>query len=1056
MNLKLLRLTGLAALSLAWPLRAQLPPPTNAPIIGARQPALSPDGQRLAFVYRGDLWIADARGGRATPITSHLEMDSTPIFSPDGNWIAFTSKRNGNSDIYVIPAEGGGAKQLTWHSGSEVPAGWSPDGKYLLFSSKRDTVNYSLFALDVNSGRTRRLTEDYATINYPTYSPDSKTIAYGRYGFPFTRPRYQGSAAAQIWLLNAESGERRALTTNGFQHLWPRYLPDGKILTVTVDELTPSTTPLGETVSPLADNPRRTPNLWIYDEDGSRQQLTIFTGGSVRWPTVAGKSGDIAFEYGPDLYRLKKGETEPQKLKLLASADEKQTTRRREKQTTGVTEAEPSPDGKTFAFGLQGEIWTIPLEKPKGIAAKSAEYATRLTDWAGDDSDFSWSKDGKKIYFTSDRELYTRIYELDVKTRKVTPLWKRDSDVEKVKVSPDGSTLGFWVTGPDGGLYTLTLTNKEVKKLVSVPGPQWRNQGGGEFAWSPDMRWICYSHRGESKAWNLWIIAADGSGQPQNITKLYAFHGQPAWSPDGKYLFFQSNRDGNGLYVLPLTREEVRVSDTDLKFVKPTNAVTVKIEFEDIHRRIRKFASQSPSSSLSVTAEGLIVFISEGEVCSIGYDGKDFKKVTTGAGKSQLRVSKDGKKAFYTSGGELFSMALSGGKEEKATFTAEWERNIRAERQASFTQFWRSYQRGFYDANFHGRDWSKIRSRYEPLLDAVETNDEFAGLLNLMIGELETSHAEVNAGTNKEAITGPSTPHLGVTFDYAYAGPGLKVKTVPHGAPGSYEKTRLKPDEIILEINGQEVSLNENLYQLINDRSDREFEFLVSTNGEKSGARTVKYKALTSGEWTELNYQNRIEHTRNYVESKSGGKVGYLHIASMGAQNQTQFEREAYEFMVGRESMIIDVRFNTGGNIADTLVEWLQRKPHGWNRPRDGAKEAVPFHTWERKMIVLMNEHSFSNGEIFPNVMRTKGLAKLIGQPTPGYVIWTYELALVDGTKARMPMTGAYRLDGTPMENRGEKPDIEIPLTPDDWLNNRDPQIDKAIEVLVGEKLVQQ
>ena len=269
-----------------------------------------------------------------------------------------------------------------------------------------------------------------------------------------------------------------------------------------------------------------------------------------------------------------------------------------------------------------------------------------------------------------------------MKTRQVTPLWKRNSDVERVKVSPDSAQLGFWVTGPDGGLYTMTLSNRETKKIVSVPGPQWRNQGGGEFEWSPDLRWICYAHRGESKAWNLWIVAANGVGEPRNVTRLYAHHGQPAWSPDGKYLFFRSNRDGNGLYVLPLTREDVRVSDTDLKFIKPTNAVTVKIEFEDIHRRIRKVSSQSPQSHLQVTAEGQIVFIAEGDVASIGYDGKDFKKLTSGGGKSHLRVSKDGKKAFFLGSGELYSMSLSG-KEEKTTFTAEWERNIRAERQAA-------------------------------------------------------------------------------------------------------------------------------------------------------------------------------------------------------------------------------------------------------------------------------------------------------------------------------------------------------------------------------------
>src|SRR6185503_17922397 len=186
---------------------AQLAPPTNAPIVGARQPALSPDGKRLAFVYRGDIWTCEAAGGRAIPITSHLEMDAYPLFSPDGNWLAFASKRSGNWDIFVIPAEGGSARQLTWHSGMDIPYGWSPDGKYLLFSGKRDTPNYSLFALDVNSGRDRLLTEDFAVMNNPNYSPDGQRVVYARYGFHWTRPRYAGSAAAQICLLNPTDGE---------------------------------------------------------------------------------------------------------------------------------------------------------------------------------------------------------------------------------------------------------------------------------------------------------------------------------------------------------------------------------------------------------------------------------------------------------------------------------------------------------------------------------------------------------------------------------------------------------------------------------------------------------------------------------------------------------------------------------------------------------------------------------------------------------------------------------------------------------------------------------
>src|SRR5437667_484413 len=389
----------LATLLLAGGLQGllgQLSPPTQEPVIGARMPALSPDGKMLAFVYRGDVWITSAKGGRATALTSHLETDAFPVFSPDGKWIAFASKRNGNWDIFAIPAEGGAARQLTYHSGSEIPFGWSPDGRNLLFSSKRDTVNNTLYALDVRTLRSDVLCEDYAAMNYPNYSPDGKTVVYGRYGFHWTRPRYHGSAASQIWLLDVSSSSRsrRALTDNGFQHLWTRFLPDSKhLLTVTVGEITPSVSAIDGTLPKITDSSKRTPNLWVFDLEGKGKQLTSFTGGAVRCPCVASKSGDIGFEYGPDLWLLKSGRSKPSKVQLFVASDEKQTTRRREKLTSAANEAEPSPDGKKFAFGLRGDIWTVQIDKPKVVAGRSAEFARRLTDWVGDDSDFSWSPD---------------------------------------------------------------------------------------------------------------------------------------------------------------------------------------------------------------------------------------------------------------------------------------------------------------------------------------------------------------------------------------------------------------------------------------------------------------------------------------------------------------------------------------------------------------------------------------------------------------------------------------------------------------------------------------
>lgn len=1038
-----------AAFGLLTPaIQAQLTAPIQQPIVGARMPALSPDGKQLAFVYRGDIWLASDKGGRATPLTQHIETDANPLFSPDGKWIAFASKRTGNWDIFAVPVEGGPARQLTWHSGSDMPQGWSPDGKSLLYAGRRDTPNYTIYSLDVSTLRSQVLCEDFATLNGPNYSPDGKQVVYGRNGFHWTRPRYQGSAAQQIWVLDLASKNRRPLTTNDSQHLWTRFMPDGKhVVTVTVGEPTPSSSPMNEAIAPILDSPERTPNLWLFDLQGKGEQLTTFISDAVRCPTVAAKSGDIAFEYGADLWLIKDGRKSPEKIELFVAADEKQTTRRREKLASGVTEAEPSPDGKTFAFGLRGDIWTIATDKPKGVAGRNSDLARRLTDWVGDDSDFSWSPDGKTLYFTSDREFTTRLYELDVKTMKATSLWNRDEDITRVTVSPDGKQLAFWVSGQEGGLYAFTLETGEARRLVKLPGPQWRGMGGGDFSWSPDMKWMAYAARGESRAWNIFIVPTDG-GVPVNVTRLYAQHSEPAWSPDGKYLFFQSSREGEGLYVLPLKKESVRSSDTDIKYEKPGTNVTVEIDFDDISRRIRRLASQSPQADLVVAPDGNILFLSEGDIWSVSYDGKDTKRLTTGGGKSSLRIAREAKKLSYLQGSEMYIAGLDGKSAEKVTFSADWERDVRAERRAAFTQFWNGYNRGFYDPHFHGRDWAAIRGRYEKLLEAVETNDEFANLLHLMIGELETSHSEVRPAGSE--TTSSVTPQLGFTFDYEYDGPGIKVKSVPPGAPGTYTKTEIKSGDVILAVNGQDAVLDEKLFAFINDKQSREFEFLVNTNADKTSARTVKYRVMGDGEWTDLNYRNRIERLRKYVEEKSGDKIGYLHLAAMSMSNQIKFEREAYEYMAGKEAMIIDVRFNSGGNISDTLIDWIERKPHGYFRPRDSRPETAPYHSWEKRCIVLMNEHSFSNGEMFPSAMRTRGLAKLVGMPTPGYVIWTMEMRLVDGTGARMPGSGVFRLDGTNMENNGEQPDVRVPLSPEDWLANRDPQLDKAIELLGG------
>jgi Tol biopolymer transport system component/C-terminal processing protease CtpA/Prc len=1012
-------------------------------------PALSPDGSRLAFVYRGDVWIADAAGGRATPLTRNVEMDAYPQFSPDGNWVSFSSLRTGNWDLFVVPAAGGEPRRMTWNSGPEISDGWSPDGKRLLFTARRETGDAEMLTLDVKSLRLHKLAQDYVDMANANFSPDGRTVVYGHFAsFSWTRPRYHGSAATQIALLDVATGKSHTITDDGRQHLWTRFMPDGtRLITVTYGELTPSSHRMNETAVKFVDSPARTPNLWEFDLAGHGRQLTKFVGGSVRFPAVAARTGDVAFEYGQDLWMLKAGSKTPTRIKLTAAEDDEQSTFRHETLTSGATEAEPSPDGKTFALGLRGDIWTVPIDRPKGVAAKGMEIARRLTDWPGDDSDFSWSPDGKKLYYRSDREYVTRLFEMDLATLAVKPLWTRPEDVGDVHMSPDGKELAFWIRGKEGGLYLLTLATGQARRLIPMPDAAHEWQEGGDFTWSPDHKWYAFTAHEVGGPVNIWILAASG-GEPINVTRLNAWHGMPTWTPDGKYLLFSSDRDGSGLYMLPLTKEQARIAETDLKFEKPKGAVSVQIDFDQITRRIRKVTGQSVEGDLTVTPDGAILFVSEGDLWSVSYDGSDLKRLTTGGGCRALRVAKDGKKLFFMRNGELWTMKMEAGNpQERVTFAADFDHDIRAERKAAFAQFWNAFNRNFYDPNMHGRDWEAIRKRYEPMLDSVETRNEFATLLQMMVGELESSHSEVGpaAGGNPSA----TTPHLGFTFDYSYEGPGIRVDKVPQGTPGSFPQTLIKPGEYVMAIDGHDVTLDENLYRTINDKQGRMMEFLVNAKPSKDGARTVKYASMTGGEFNGLLYANRVERARAYVEQRSGGKLSYVHIAGMGGGNQVTFERELYEYSIGKKGIIIDVRHNGGGNISDTLVNWLTTRQHGFYVPRDGLPEPTPGRFWNKPIIVLMAESSFSNAEMFPYAMKACGLARLVGETTPGYVIWTGGLPLVDGTNARMPGGGVYRTDGTPMENMGEQPDFRVPLTAEDWLADRDPQLDKAIEILM-------
>lgn len=1044
----------------------QLPTPTAPPLVGARSLALSPDGSRLAFSYQGDVWVAPAKGGRAVPITNHVEMDDNPIWSPDGQYVAFASNRSGNWDVYVVPSDGGTTRRLTWYSGSDIPSDWSPDGKTILLKGNRDSNLNGIMTLDVATGRTKQVFVDMMPVGSPHYTADGKGIVYTRFGFPWVRPRYEGSAASQLWKYDVSTGTRTPIRKTGLQHLWPNVAPDGRVVCVTVSEKTPSSSPLNRPIPKIVDNVDRTPN--VYAIGGSAKRLTDFVGEGARFLTVAAKAPVAAFERDGDVYIMPLG-GKPTKVSLTASLDDKTTQEERLVLTSGVTDFSLSPKADALAFVVRGEIWSVPVKKGTGPNANDAE---QLTDWAGLDEQPVWTPDGAALFFVSDREGPARLFRMDAKTKEARAI-STSGDVADVRLTPDKTKISFWQTGADGGVYTVPVGGGTPTKVLSQPG-----QNPASYDWSPDGRYVAYLNVLRRSGYYYWDSTSDlfvldtTTGKSTNVTKLSATHGAPKWSPDGKYIYLRSDRDGDGLYAVALKPEDVVSTELELKYAKPTSPVKVEIEWDGIEDRIRKLSDAQPNGIEVDPQTGDIWYVQNGEIWKTSYAGEDATQVTSGGGAPAATppgpprrrgapsapagagpvagfvFSADGNQIVFLRGGAMNLMEIRkpGNPVSGVAFRADWMHDLRGERRAAYEQFWRGFNRGFYDPNFHGRDWTALKARYEKFLPSVGHRNEMATVLNMLVGNLESSHSEVGAGPGNPRSE--QSAHLGFTYDYGYSGPGIKIKDVPKGTPGSYPKTKLNPGEIVTKINGKPAELGESLYrEVLNEQTGREIALTVQ--GSDGKTREVKYRAISPGAFGDLVFRNLLEARRKHVEERSGGKLTYAHIAGMGEAELRRFNQQVWERAADKQGLIIDVRNNGGGNTSDRIIDVLERQPNSYYQLRDEAPILGPGQALALPMVVMMGETSYSNAEMFPAAMKARNLATLVGMPTPGYVIYTYGFPLIDGTNARMPSTGAFTLGGENLEDNGRQPDVKVDITPEQYLRGEDPQLDAAIDVLM-------
>ncbi len=1025
------------------------------PIRLARTPDVSPDGKLVAFSYLGDIWVVETIGGTARPVTSHPAHDIAPVFSPDGRTIAFSSNRHGSYDVFVVPVQGGRPRRLTFDSATDMVCGWTPDGKNVLFASTRGTdfpSSSELYLVPVEGGRSRRLTA--AEGKEGVFSPTGDRLAYVRGPGAWYRKGYRGSSNDDIWICNADGTSNRRLTTFNGVDTSPMWSADGQTLYYVSEFYGTPANIVRLPVPPVADAPG-SPKTPVADAPGSPgpkpQSVTFHKDDGVRRARISGNGAWIVYECGPDLWVVSTKEgAQPRKLAIEVYADDKANPEEVKTFTSQATEFALSPDEKFIAFAVHGKLFRMPIA-PNG-------KVTQLTDGPCNDHGMAWAPDSSKIVFLSDRNGHENLHVLEsdypdhpkfteAHKFKVKPLTTGPQAEDHVSFSPDGKRIAFLRAGK---LWTMNPDGTDAKVVV--------NDGQVlDYDWSPDAHWFVYARLDGSFASELYIVPATGptpADPARNVTRYATWNNDVSWSSDGKKIAFLSDRRGDAnLHVLNLQKPAAAGVPE-----KPA-ASGVAIDWEDIHLRAQAVVPVSVATTV-ISPDGSKVAYRDtrdGDLWVASTSGGQMTRLTSGHAMPR-QIAWPPRKApnlaadhlFFLDGGGQIHLAKASG--DNAVLPFKIKMTVRTEETYTemFDQSWRYLAEHFYDAKHHGTDWDAVRAKYRPLVKHVVLKEDLYSLLYLMLGELNASHLGVR-GMGR--LPEETTADLGLIFDETYTGPGLKIKEVLKRGPADRRGLSLFPGDLVLAIDGAEVTAGTDVSKLLNGKVDETVTLQVATEAKTlpKDRRRVEIQGADRNRIAALMYERWVERNAARVAELSKGKLGYIHIPSMDEAGLDRFVRSLYSDNFDKEGIVLDVRYNGGGFTHDKVLNYLGGREHTFFRQRDGGEGLVlrsSDRKWTRPVTVLINNRSFSDAEIFPNAFRTLGLGKLVGEPTGGMVIGTYSVRLIDGSEFRIPRTGVFTTKGVNMEREGVPPDVLIEPHPDQVAKGIDVQLDKAVEVL--------
>jgi tricorn protease len=1044
-----------------------------------QRPAIS--AKQVAFVYAGDIWTVDRDGGDARRLTAGVGLESYPVFSPDGTQLAFAGDYEGNLDVYVVPAAGGVPRRLTHHPDPDVPVAWTPDGKSIVFRSPR--ASYArllrLFTVPVAGGQPSEIPLPQAEEG--SLSPDGKRIAYvplsNKPQFPGAfRPlrNYRGGTASPIWIADlADSAITKVprADSNDYNPMW-----------------------VGERVYFLSDRDGPT-TLFAYDP-ATKDVKRVLDPEAIDIKSASACADAIVYDrFGTlHLFDLKTEKSRPIPVKV--SADLPGVRPKVEKVNKSIQAAGLSPSGSRAVFQARGEILTVPAEKgdPRNLTNTPAAA----------DRDPAWSPDGKSIAYFSDE---SGEYELCIRAQDGR------GEVKHIKLG-DGSPSFFYspVWSPDGKkiaygdkrlhLWYVDLENGKSTKVDTGP---YDDDRPGPAAWSPDSKWLAYPRQLKNYLDAIFLYSLE-TGKAHQVTDGMSDAQYVAFDKNGKYLYFAASTDigpsiGSGMSVLnrPVTRaayvvvlnkddpsplapesdDEKEKKEAEKKEEKdkkdaPKEVPKVKVDIEDLDQRTLALPLPPKNYVNLLAGKAGTIYLVEGPAVQSFDDGPgdggpplrtvhrfdlEKRKVEKLVEANSFIVSENGEKVLYRVKDDWFLTGTGApakpgdgalkldGLEVRVDPRAEWKQMYR--------EVYRIERDFLYDPGFHGYDLKAAWDKHEAYIDGLGSRHDLNYLLDELLAGLSLQHVYLFGGDVPKAES-RKCGLLGA--DYAVENGRHRIAKVYRGeswnpglrAPLTQPGAGVKEGEYLLAVNGQELRGADEVYRLFEGTAGKQTVLKVGPNADGTLSREVTVvpvgseRALRNLAWVDAN--------RRAVDRMTDGKVAYVYLPDTFADGYTRFNRYFFA-QAGRDGVIVDERFNGGGLLADHVIDYLRQPIRNYASTRQGADQQFPTSAIPGPKVMLINEQAGSGGDYLPYAFRQAGLGPLIGKRTWGGLVGIGGYpSLIDGGAVTAPRWGIWFPSGKwEVENRGVAPDIEVEFDPKAARAGKDPQLEKAVEVVLAE-----